>query len=75
MKTVPYFLDGHIKLLAPGNRNAGVQVVELGSAKCNGLVLHLVGLCDVFLVDSRFEAIDFLLEFLDSFVTTHKDNG
>lgn len=35
-------LDGDVKLLAPGHGDTGVQVVKLGGAQGNGLVLLLV---------------------------------
>ena len=39
-------------LLAPGHGDAGVQVVELGGAERNRLVLRLVRLADLLLVQS-----------------------
>ena len=43
MRLAVDFLDGHIVLLAPGDADARIQVVELGGAQRNILVLLFVG--------------------------------
>ena len=46
-------------LLAPCDTDARVQVVELGRAERNGLVLNLVRLVDLFLVQALLCALQF----------------
>lgn len=57
-------LDGDVKLLAPGHGDTGVQVVKLGGAQGNGLVLLLVCGRELQLLQLFLQALHGLLLFL-----------